>query len=194
MSRERVFSCRRFDGHPLVSVNFFTSYVLPQIDNGVSGNVKASQKCIKGSFPQKSESHQQTQDSGLQRFSAFPTVEHIVKAASPLMHSEPALEFVYKPNEARPVSERNIASHPDGLKAREGVDTQALGSSYVALPENFPKSALKSATFWSQNPQYWARVSRCHDLSHTVTHRKKPALWLYFFARNTRKMKGVCIR
>ena len=50
-------------------------------------------------------------------------IKHIVEAASPLMDSEPVLQFVYNLNET-PVSERNNYSRPDSqleLKTKKSL-------------------------------------------------------------------------
>ena len=113
---------------PLVSVEFFTSNVLPPIRDNILVNIKASLVAKKhieenrwSGFPQSPKA------TGLvetQAFSAFPImVDHIVQTASTFIDSKPTLEFVYKPNEA-PVSERNNATRPDGqleLKDKKSV-------------------------------------------------------------------------
>lgn len=105
---------------PLVSVDFFTSNVLPPIRDNVMGNIKAlfvAKKYIeKNRWSAFSQSPKATGLVEAQAFSAFPTmVDHIVQTASTFMDSKPTLEFVYKPNEAPlTVSERNSATRPDG--------------------------------------------------------------------------------
>jgi hypothetical protein len=113
---------------PLVSVDFFTSNVLPPIGDKFLGNIKDSLVAKKhiennrwSAFPKSPKA------TGLvetQAFSAFPTmVDHIVQTTSTLMDSEPTLKFVCKPNVA-PVSERNNSTRPDGqleLKEKKSV-------------------------------------------------------------------------
>ena len=129
---------------PLVSVDFFTRNVLPPIHDDVLGKVKASliaKKHIKGNrwtaFP---KSPKTTGAQETRAFSAFPTmVGHIMEATSPLIESDPALEFVYKPNEA-PASEHNNASRPDGqleLKVKKSLGALTL-----------------KVRLWSQIPQF----------------------------------------
>ena len=122
---------------PLVSIDFFASKVLPPIGNTILEKIRASlikkkhftKKNSWSSFPQ---SPNPSGKNKTRAFSAFPTmIQHIVQAASPFMCSEPALEFVYKPNATRPVSERNNASRPDGqleLKAKKSLGALASSS------------------------------------------------------------------
>jgi len=114
---------------PLVSVDFFIDSVLPPVDSTVLENIKAALIAKKrinkkngwSAFP---KSPKATATSETRAFSKFPImIKHIVEAASPLMNSEPALQFVYNLNET-PVSERNNYSRPDSqleLKTKKSL-------------------------------------------------------------------------